>query len=64
MISQLEGVIELSEKQTEDAWIGSSTWANFQTALSDAKTVYEARESKTYSQLEAAYDKLCECLGI
>lgn len=64
MISQLEGVIELAEKQKEDAWIGSSTWAEFQTALTAAKSAYEARESKTYSQLETAYNKLCNCLGI
>ncbi|MBR4110428.1 MAG: S-layer homology domain-containing protein [Clostridia bacterium] len=64
LISQLEGVITLAEKQAEDAWIGSSTWAEFQTALTEAKAVYEASESKTYSQLEAAYNKLCECLGI
>ncbi|MBO5179987.1 MAG: S-layer homology domain-containing protein [Clostridia bacterium] len=64
LIGQLESIINTAEEQEESTWGGSSTWADFQTALTAAKSAYEARENKTYSQLETVYDNLCDCLGL
>lgn len=64
LIGQLESLIKTAEDQKEDEWTGNSTWAQFQTVLTSAKDVYKARENKTYSQLETAYDNLCDCLGL
>lgn len=62
LIKNLEGAISLAEQAEKESWIGTSTWEELQTALSNAENVYKDREDKTYDDLKTVYDKLVACM--